>query len=367
MYIRTSDGKRYLDLISGIAVSNMGHRPEKVMQAIRKQLGKYTHTMVYGEHVQLPQVLLAKKIASLLPDHLNSTYFVNSGSEAIEGAMKLAKRYTGRHKILACKNAYHGSTHGALSLMSDPYFSNFYRPLLPAIDFMAYNQLDDLELIDNETAAVVVEIVQGEAGYIPATPVFLQALENKCKANGALLIVDEIQTGMGRTGKLCAFEWANLKPDIVCLAKAFGGGMPLGAFIANRDVMMSFSDKPVLGHITTFGGHPVSCAAGLANLKLLMSSKLMAQVEEKEKLFRSLLVHPKIQGITGRGLMLGVQLESEEVVKEVIRILLERGIITDWFLFAPDKIRLAPPLIISEKEIQKVCKEISAALDLLKA
>ncbi|MBI1306129.1 MAG: aminotransferase class III-fold pyridoxal phosphate-dependent enzyme [Bacteroidetes bacterium] len=366
IYLRTADGKRYIDLISGIGVSNLGHRPESVSNAIRKQLGKYLHTMVYGEYILQPQVQLAKKLAELLPENLNSTYLVNSGSEAIEGAMKLAKRITGRHKFVACKNAYHGSTQGALSLMSDPYYSDFYRPLLPEVYFMNYNDVQSTDAIDDEAAAVIIEIVQGEGGYIAGTDEFLIAVADKCKKNGALLIVDEIQTGIGRTGKLFAFQHTALVPDIICTAKAFGGGMPLGAFITSKEKMQFLADKPVLGHITTFGGHPLSAAAGLANLKLLLKSGLMNEVYDKELLFRKRLVHPEILEISGRGLMLAIRLQSEEKVKKAIAHLLENGVITDWFLHEPNKIRLAPPLIISKPEIIRVCKKICHALDTLK-
>lgn len=364
MYLRTRDGKRYLDLISGIGVCNLGHRHPAIMKAIRKQLGKYTHTMVYGEHVQQPQVQLGKKLAELLPDDLNTTFLVNSGSEAIEGAMKLAKRYTGRSKLVACKLAYHGSTQGALSLMSDGYYSDFFRPLLPDVHFVEYNNVSDLAIIDHHTAAFVVEIVQGEAGYIPGTKDFLEEAARRCKSHGALLVVDEIQTGMGRTGHLFAFEAFKLIPDVLCLAKAFGGGMPIGAFIASKNVMQCLADKPVLGHITTFGGHPVSAAAALETLRTLRRTRYISEVGLKGELFRAHLNHKAIRSITGKGLMLAVELESAEAVQKTIANMLEKGVITDWFLFAPNKIRLAPPLIIQEKEILKVCKVMHESIQL---
>lgn len=363
IYLTTTDGKRYIDLISGIGVSNLGHRHHRVAQAIRKQVGKYWHTMVYGEYIQSPQVKLATKLASVLPQSLDATYFVNSGSEAIEGALKLAKRYTGRTKFVAMKNAYHGSSTGALSLMSDPYFSNAYRPLLPDTYFAEFNHIESLQLIDNQTAGVVVEMVQGEAGYLKGDAVFLKALEQKCKETGALLIVDEIQSGMGRTGKLFAFENYNITPDVLCLAKAFGGGMPLGAFIAAKSVMHCLSHDPVLGHITTFGGHPVCCAAGLENLNILIKSSYIEEVESKSALFKSLLVHPEIKEVTGIGFMLGVQLESKERLHAVVAECIKNGVIIDWFLYAEDKLRIAPPLIINETQIKKVCKVILDALD----
>lgn len=363
IYLTTTDGKRYVDLISGIGVSNLGHRNHRVAQAIRKQVGKYWHTMVYGEYIQSPQVKLATKLSKVLPDSLDSTYFVNSGSEAIEGALKLAKRYTGRTKFVAMKNAYHGSSTGALSLMSDPYFSNPYRPLLPDTYFANYNDIESLDIIDNQTAGVVVEIVQGEAGYIKGDHAFLKAVEQKCKQTGALLIVDEIQSGMGRTGKLFAFEHANITPDILCLAKAFGGGMPLGAFIASKEVMHCLSHDPVLGHITTFGGHPVCCAAALENLNILTKSPYITEVEAKSQLFRDLLVHKDIQEITGLGFMLGVKLESKEHLHRVVNECIKNGVIIDWFLYAEDKLRIAPPLIITEGQIKKVCKVIVNAIE----
>lgn len=363
IYLRTSDGKRYIDLISGIGVSNLGHRPNDVLTAIRKQLGKYTHTMVFGEHIQAPQVQLAKKLSSCLPKNLNSTFLVNSGSEAIEGALKLAKRHTKRRNFVAFNNAYHGSSHGALSLMSDTYYSNFYRPLLPGVSFLDYNETIGIEQIDDQTAAVIIEIVQGEAGYIPGTESFLKKIKARCVETGALLIVDEIQTGIGRTGRLFAFEHFGIVPDILCLAKAFGGGMPLGAFVSSKSIMSCLSDKPVLGHISTFGGHPVSSTAALASLRLLGKLDVMKTINTKEQLFRKLLVHKQIQSMTGLGLMLGVELNSDKSVQKVIAFMLEHGIITDWFLFAPNKIRIAPPLIITEKEIAKVCKVMLLALD----
>lgn len=363
IYLTTTDGKRYVDLISGIGVSNLGHRNHRVAQAIRKQVGKYWHTMVYGEYIQSPQVKLATKLASVLPKSLDSTYFVNSGSEAIEGALKLAKRHTGKSKFVAMKNAYHGSSTGALSLMSDPYFSNPYRPLLPNTYFANYNDISSLDLIDDQTAGVVVEMVQGEAGYIKGDEAFLKALEQKCRITGALLIVDEIQSGMGRTGKLFAFEHFGITPDIICLAKAFGGGMPLGAFVASKSVMHCLSHDPVLGHITTFGGHPVCCAAGLENLNILSKSTLIQEVQRKSELFRSLLIHKDIKEITGLGFMLGIQLESKERLHKVVAECINNGVIIDWFLYAEDKLRIAPPLIITEAQIKKVCKVILSALD----
>jgi acetylornithine/N-succinyldiaminopimelate aminotransferase len=362
IYVQTTDGKRYIDLISGIGVSSLGHRNTKILQAIRKQLGKYLHTMVFGEHIQAPQVKLARSLAKALPDPLSSTFFVNSGSEAIEGALKLAKRHTKRHKIVAMENAYHGSSHGCLSLMSDPYYSNFYRPLLPEVYFATFNDIDSLNVIDQKTAAVVVEMVQGEGGYIAGNQYFISELRAKCTQMGCILIVDEIQSGMGRTGSLFAFEQYNIVPDILCLAKAFGGGMPLGAFVARKELMMALSSKPVLGHISTFGGHPVSCAAALTSLDILQSTSYIAEVKEKEALFRSLLMHPKIIQITGKGLMLGVELESPELLQKVVANCIQQGVIIDWFLFDTKKLRISPPLIITKAEIKRVCKILTNVL-----
>ena len=366
VYLKTTDGKKYIDLISGISVSNLGHRNKSVVQAVRKQIAKYWHTMVYGEYIQSPQVKLAELLTSHLPEKLNSVYFVNSGSEAIEGSLKLAKRVTGRGKFVAMKNAYHGSTAGALSLMSDEFFSNTYRPLVPGVSYIEYNNEEQLSEITCETAAVVVEIIQGEAGYIPGNHKYLNLLRKKCDEVGALLIADEIQTGMGRSGSLYAFEQTTIVPDILCTAKAFGGGMPLGAFVANKTLMDKFTYNPVLGHITTFGGHPVCCAAGYENLRQLTKSDLISDVERKSSLFRSLLKHPEIQEITGQGLMLGIQLESAERMHAVVDECIKNGVIIDWFLFAEDKLRVAPPLIISENEIHKACKVILNALDATK-
>ncbi|MCB0734343.1 MAG: aspartate aminotransferase family protein [Flavobacteriales bacterium] len=365
IYIRTADGKRYIDLISGIGVSNTGHRNTRVLNAIRKQLGKYMHTMVYGEYIQQPQIELARALAKTLPNQLNSTYLVNSGSEAIDGALKLARRYTGRKEFVACRNAYHGGTYGALSLMDNAFFTEPFKPGLEAVTFMQHNELDDVKCITSSTAAVIIEVVQGEGGYRPSTEEFLTAVRNRCTETGALLIIDEIQTGMGRTGTLFAFEQTSIVPDILCLAKAFGGGMPIGAFISSTEIMQSLQANPVLGHITTFGGHPVCAAAALENLRQLQTQGWIDEVAEKEKLFRSLLKHQNIMDISGRGLMLSIQLESHEAVQKVIHHLLDREIITDWFLHAEDRLRIAPPLIISKKQIKQVCHHLMAALDTL--
>ncbi len=362
VYITSLDGKRYIDLISGIAVNNIGHRNDAVVKAIRKQTSKYLHTMVYGEHIQHPQVRLAQLLTSLLPTNLDSVYFTNSGTEATEGAMKLAKRFTGRTNIVAMKNAYHGSTQGALSLMSNEYFSAAFRPLLPCISFIDFNNSLQLDLINNQTACVFLEIIQSEAGYIPGDSDFLKNIKKRCEETGALLVIDEIQTGMGRTGTMFAFEQAGIEPDILLLAKGLGGGMPIGCFIANKNVMISLSENPVLGHLTTFGGHPVSCAAAIATIEEIISKKMMDSVLRKEMLFRKYLVHPKIKEITGQGLMLAIHLGDEKLVLDVIIKCFENGLLIDWFLFNAKALRIAPPLIITEGEIKKVCGIIIDAL-----
>jgi acetylornithine/succinyldiaminopimelate/putrescine aminotransferase len=360
VYLFDTDGKKYIDLISGIGVSSFGHGNPKIIKAIQQQTEKYLHLMVYGEYVQQPQVALAEKMCSHLPNTLNSVYYVNSGSEAIEGAIKLAKRATGKSKIIAAKNAYHGSTHGALSLMDNEYFTQAYRPLLPQIEFIDYNTEEDLEKITNSVAAVVIETIQGEAGYLPPNSNYLKKLKAKCQSTGTLLILDEIQCGMGRTGSLFAFEQYGIAPDILVLAKAFGAGMPLGAFIADKSLMQLFTDNPVLGHITTFGGHPVSCAAALAGLQWLEETEVYKEVHEKEKIFRAKL---NGQDISGKGLMLSVNLKSEPRNKKIISKCIENGLITDWFLHCDYKLRIAPPLIISENEIETACEIILNAIE----
>ncbi len=363
IYIYNKEGKAFIDLISGISVNNVGHRHPHVQAAIQKQLDQYWHTMVYGEHVQEIQVKLAKKISEKLPFNQASIFFVNSGSEAIEGAIKLAKRHTGRPKLASAKRAYHGSTHGALSLMSESYYNVAFRPLLPGVTFLDFNNIDSLDLIDEQTAAVVIESVQGEAGYIPAEQDFLKQLDKKCKECGTLLIVDEIQTGFGRTGKFFAFEHYSIQPDVVVMAKGMGGGMPIGAFAADKQRMLSLSDHPVLGHITTFGGHPVSCAASLATMEVIENEGLLDDIHKKENLFRNLIQHPEILCWSGKGLLLSIQLKDADKVKQVIAKALEKGLLIDWFLYAPDRIRIAPPLTIREDEIKRVCDILNQALN----
>ena len=367
MYLYDYDGKSYMDLVSGFAVSNTGHRNAKVVQAIKDQADKYLHLTVYGEFIQSPQVKFASKLSSILPDSLNSVYFVNSGAEATEGAMKLAKRFTGRSEIIACKNSYHGSTQGALSVMGNEHYKQAYRPLLPGIRFIEFNNYFDLDFISTDTAAVIVETIQGEAGVRVPDMNYMQRLRKRCNETGTLLILDEIQTGFGRTGTLFAFEHFNIHPDILLLAKGMGGGMPIGAFISSHEIMSVLKENPILGHITTFGGHPVSCAAGLANLEVIIEEELVKDVSLKESLFRKHLQHPEIKEVRGMGLMLCIQLGSFEQVENVSRRCVENGIIIDWFLHCDTAMRIAPPLIITDNEIQKACATIIEALEFYRA
>lgn len=363
VYLFDSSGKKYMDLISGISVSNTGHRHPDIVKAIKDQADNYLHLMVYGEYIQSPQVKLAGALAALLPENLKNCYFVNSGSEAVEGALKLAKRFTGRRKIVAFNHAYHGSTHGALSVIGDKSYQIPYGPLLPGIDHIEFNSIDALQVITAETACVIVEPVQGEAGIIVGTPEFLTALRNRCTETGTLLIFDEIQTGMGRTGTMFAFEKYKVVPDILLLAKGLGGGMPLGAFISSLEIMQTLTINPVLGHITTFGGHPVSCAAALANIDVIINEKLIESVEFKSKLIVNLLEKNKvINQIRAAGLMIALQLDNFVQVKRVIDRCIDNGIILDWFLFNDSSIRIAPPLTISEEQIRDACKIIERAL-----
>lgn len=358
-----SQGERWLDLIAGIGPSVLGHRHPQVQKAVEQQLNTYWHTLVYGEFVLTPQVLMAQKLAENLPGGLDSVYFTNSGAEATEGAMKLAKRATGRSHFVACRFAYHGSTQGAASLMWPTDFTDAFQPLLPGIRHLAFNEASELSVIDTQTAAVIVETVQGEAGVIPPDPSWLRALRQRCDEVGALLILDEIQAGMGRTGRLFAFTQFDIIPDILLLAKGFGGGMPLGAFVARQEIMQLLTHDPVLGHITTFGGHPVCVAAGLATLEILLEGELLKAVPAKEALFNNLLIHPEIRELRSAGLWLAVDLGDAAKVQKVIQYCLQHGIITDWFLFNDRSLRIAPPLIISEEEIRLACKVILEGLN----
>lgn len=363
VYLYGHDGKAYIDLVSGFAVSNVGHRHPRVVRAIKEQVDRYMHVTVYGEFVQAPQVLYAEKLLSVLPETLGSVYFVNSGAEATEGALKLAKRFTGRSRVISFHNAYHGSTNGALSVMGNEYYKRAYRPLLPDVHFMRFNCPEDLKMIDKDTACVIMETIQGEAGIRVPDISYMKALRERCDETGALLILDEIQTGFGRTGRLFAFEHFGIVPDILLLAKGIGGGMPIGAFIAPRNMMNVFTENPVLGHITTFGGHPVSCAAGLATLESILEENMIDGVDEKEALFRKLLVHPAISEIRGKGLMLGIQLQSFNQVTEVSKRCQSKGVIIDWFLNSDTTLHISPPLIIKEDEIQQACSAIIDSLN----
>ncbi len=365
IYLHGADGKKYIDLISGIAVSSLGHSNKEIVKAVQDQAAAHMHVMVYGEFVQSPQVKLAKAICDTLPKPLDNVFFVNSGSEAIEGAMKLAKRYTGRHEIVACHDAYHGSTHGALSLGSNEYFKQAFMPLVPGVAHIKFGDEKDLKSITNKTAAVIIETVQGEAGTQIASKAYFKKLREKCNETGTLLVLDEIQTGFGRTGKFWGFEHYDIVPDIITSAKGMGGGMPIGAFISSMKIMSVLQTNPVLGHITTFGGHPVSCAASLAMMKELERTKIYEQAEQKAQLFLKYLKHPKIQEIRHLGLMMAVELESFEQVSKVIKKSMELGLITDWFLFCDYAIRIAPPLIITEEQIKDACGILNTAFDSL--
>jgi len=357
------NGKEYIDLIGGISVANIGHRHPKVIEAIKKQLDAYMHVMVYGEFIESPQVQYAKLLANNLPSSLNSIYFTNSGAEAIEGSMKLAKRLTNRTQIIAFKNSYHGSTQGALSIIGDEYWRNAFRPLLPDILHLEYNSFGSLNEISERTACVIAETVQAEAGIIVPSKTWMQALRKKCTETGTLLVLDEIQAGFGRTGKLWGFENFEIVPDVLILGKALGGGMPLGAFIAGKKLMDAFTENPILGHITTFGGHPVCCAAGLTAMKVLLEEKIIDSIKPKEALFRSLLIHKRIKEIRSFGLWMAVEFDSFETNKKIIDICMVSGLMTDWFLFASQGLRISPPLIISEGQIKKACKIILQACD----
>ncbi len=362
-YLIDVAGKRYLDLISGISVSHLGHGNVAVKQAVIEQMDAHMHVMVYGEFIQSAQTKLAEKLTSLLPPSLDAVYFLNSGAEATDVALKLAKRVTGKFEILACKQSYHGSTHAALSLNSEEEYQQAYRPLLPGVDFIEFNNLESLSLISSKTACVIVEVIRGEGGYVPANPDFLMALRSLCDEHCCLLIFDEIQSGMGKTGKMFAFEHYSILPDILLLGKALGAGMPIGAVVSSKAMMSSFSHHPILGHITTFGGHPVICAAALAGIEELLRLDLIREVAKKEMLFRDNLRHQAIQKIDGMGLMLAVQLDTFENTVKVIQYAIEHGLISDWFLFATNKIRISPPLTITEDEIKLASKILLMAIE----
>jgi len=362
-YMYGPDGKKYLDLISGVCVSNTGHCHPKVVEAVKNQVDLYMHLMVYGEFIQNPQVKYAERLAELLPPVLNSCYFVNSGSEAVEGALKLAKRYTGRSRIISFKNSYHGSTHGALSIQGSELFRNAFRPMLPDTFQIGFNEEKSLDTIDKKTACVIVEPVQGEAGIIYPENDFLLKIRNRCNTTGALLIFDEVQTGFGRLGHMFAIDRFGVVPDILLLAKALGGGMPLGAFISSREIMSSFVTNPSLGHITTFGGHPVCCAAGLASLNVIIDEKLSESCNSKSALFKRKLKHPLISKVRGEGLLLAVQLTDPLYIQYVIAHAPDYGLVLDYFLFCDNAFRIAPPLIISEEEILFASEMLKKLLD----
>ncbi len=362
VYLYDTKGKAYLDLIGGISVANTGHRHPAVLQAIRDQLDRYLHVMVYGELVQSPQVNYATALAANLPEGLNSVYFTNSGTEATEGAMKLAKRVTGRTEILSFHKSYHGSTQGALSIIGDEYWRNAFRPLLPGIRQADYNSAAALDAIGTNTACVVAETIQAERGVVAPDKEWLQRLRQRCSETGALLVLDEIQTGFGRTGSLWGFQQFGVEPDILLLGKALGGGMPMGAFVADRSLMAALAGQPVLGHITTFGGHPVCCAAGLASLQVLLASDWIGEIRRKEKIFRRLLAHPAIRSVRSCGLLIGVEFADHAQNRRIIDGCIKKGMLTDWFLFAPECLRIAPPLTITDQEIGSACDILLAAI-----
>lgn len=363
VFLYTPEGKRYVDLISGIAVANVGHRHPKVIEAIKAQLDKHLHVMAYGEYIQAPSNLLAKKLSELLPAKLNCAYFVNSGTEANEGALKLAKRYTSRTEIISFHKSYHGNTQGSLSVSGNEKKKNAFRPLLPDVRFIRFNELEDLPLITEHTACVIMETIQGDAGVRIPSKEYMLALRKRCTEVGAMLILDEIQCGMGRTGSLFAFQQFGIVPDILTIAKAFGGGLPIGAFISSTEIMKCLTHNPMLGHITTFGGNPVCCASALATLEVLHDDKIIDQVEAKGKLIESLLKHPSIKEIRRIGLMFAVDFDSEERVQKIVQYALDHGVITFWFLSWPASFRIAPPLTITESEIREACAIILQAIE----
>ena len=368
-FFYTPEGKRYFDLVAGVSVSNVGHANPDVVKAVQQQAADYMHVMVYGEMVERPQVEYAHRLAELLPGNIDCLYFVNSGAEAVEVALKLAKRYTGRTELISMRRAYHGSTHGAMSMMGAPEGEEWkaeFRPLLPDVRAINFNSFEDLNRITSRTAGVLCEVVQGEAGVRLPNPEWLKALRARCSEVGALLIFDEIQTGMGRTGEMFAATKYNIVPDVVCLAKAFGGGMPLGGVAANRQILNSFTHNPCLGHITTFGGHPVCCAAGLASLNYLINNNVVESVESKGALFEQRLSkHPRILEIRRSGLLLALELGKPEYLYRLMEIFKEVGIMSDWFLYCDTAFRISPPLTISETEIEECCHLIWQALDRL--
>lgn len=365
LYLYCNNKKKLIDLIAGVSVSNLGHGNKRIIDAIKLQAEKHMHLMVYGEYIQTPQVVLAQKLCSVLPESINSVYFVNSGSEAIETALKLAKRTTRRTRIVSFKNSYHGSSHGAISVTGNEAFKNSFRPLLPDVYHINFNDIEDLEIITDKTACVVIEPIQGEGGVRVASNEFMVKLRQKCDETGALLIFDEIQTGFGRTGKFFALEHYSIVPDIICMAKALGAGMPLGAVAAPKKIMNNFTSDPVLGHITTFGGHPISCAAAIEGINIIIEDKLIETIDRKNKLFVENLKHPKIKELRGKGLFIAVELENSKMVQDFIKKGIDLGFVTDWFIFCDNAFRIAPPLTITETEVIESVKLIKDALDLI--
>ena len=363
IYLYDEKGNEYIDIIAGIAVNNLGHNHPSIIAAIKNQVEKNLHVMVFGEALQKSQIELSNLLCSNLPEQLNNVYIVNSGSEAIEGTLKLARRYTKRKEILSFQNAYHGSTYGALSIMGSTKYQKGFEPLVPEVDLLQINDTGDLNKISEKTACVIIEPIQGEAGVVPAEVEYMQMLRKKCDENGVLLAFDEVQTGMGRTGSLFAFEQYGVVPDILVLAKALGGGMPIGAFVASKKIMDSFQSNPPLGHITTFGGHPVSCSAAIACLNVLTSSDIVSSVSSKGELFKQLLNHSAIKEVRGVGLMLAIEFSSAEFTQQVIDNCLKNGVLTDWFLFAENCIRICPPLIITEEQIKDACSRIILSIN----
>jgi len=363
IYLFDVDGKKYFDAISGFSVANIGHSHPKVVDAVQQQAAQFMHLIVYGEFIEQPQVAYAQLLTENLPSSLNCVYFTNSGTEATEGAMKLAKRVTNRSKIIACNKSYHGSSQGALSVMGDEYWRNAFRPLLPDVYHVDFGSEEAISLIDKNTACVIIEVVQAEAGIIAPTKKWLQQLRKKCDDNCVLLIFDEIQSGFGRTGSLWAFQQFDIVPDILLLGKALGGGMPLGAFISDKKLMNTLTHNPVLGHITTFGGHPVSCAAGKAALEVLLDEKYIDKIKKKEEILLKEIHHPKIITKRSAGLWMAIEFDSFETNHKVIQQCIKNGLITDWFLFASHCMRVAPPLSITENELKEMCKLINTSVD----
>ena len=361
-YIYGKDGRAYLDFVAGVSANTLGHSHPKVVNAIKEQADKYLHVMVYGEYAQEKPVELCRLLAEATPEPLEVTYLVNSGAEAIDGALKLAKRYTGREEIISMKNSYHGNTHGALSVSGNEFHKREFRPLLPMISFIEFNNEEEFSKITEKTACVIAETIQGAAGFLTPSQNYFKNLKKRCEEVGALLILDEIQPGFGRTGKLFSFEHYDMVPDILVMGKGMGGGVPVGAFMSSAEIMKSLQYSPKLGHITTFGGNPLIAAASYATLKEVLDSGLMNEVEEKEKLFRELLVHPKIKKVNGRGLMLAVELESPEYTLDVAKRCMEKGLIVFWQLYRNEFMRISPPLTISKEEIKKGCEIILEAL-----